>query len=103
MFRHTPKAVRAGCYADRLYLVVAADGPWMIAWKIDPVKDLEDNETGLSWAAALKLNKWRHPAFKRPMSLANIVARGNIMKGKNGSDPTACFRIDSFYTEVPIN
>lgn len=91
LWMSTAKAVRSkdggigsAHYADRVFLVVERRGKELLAWKCDLVKG------GLS-----------HPAFKKKLKW-NELDRGAILKGRNGSEPTALFKPDSHYRRVTI-
>jgi hypothetical protein len=87
---HTTKAIKRGCYADRAYFVVAQDGRWLIAWKVDQDGD------GL----------WEHPGVKGKFATLSKLSRhkGAFFNGRVawGSDPTASFKMDSLYQVVKV-
>lgn len=103
IFMHTPKAVRAekkmagfaSMPATRVLTVCGWDDglpkrdyevktrPYLVAWKCELTPD------GLI----------QHPAYKKPLSPSD-PRLFSPKHGRNGSEPTACFRPDSFYTKV---
>ncbi|ASD50567.1 hypothetical protein FDI24_gp033 [Acidovorax phage ACP17] len=89
IYMHTPKAVKRGHPKTRVFLVVPelSNGKQKTAWKCELLSD----------------GTLRHPAFDRSLRLTESdLARGVILKGANGSEPTAVFKTDSFYQEVSI-
>jgi hypothetical protein len=91
LYVHTPKAIRAGAPSTRVYAVVSTevdeDGvEWLIAWKCKMVD-----------------GKLRHPAFsyyQEPLELTD--PRLFVPGYKNGAEPTAAFRLDSFYKQLKV-
>lgn len=83
IFKHSPKAVKAGERFDSVFPVVAIvqdqGRSYYLGWKCSILKD----------------GKIKHPAYKRPLSQDD--KRLFIKQGRNGSKPTAMFRPDSFY------
>jgi hypothetical protein len=90
LMKHTPKAVKRGCPADRVFAVVEdfkggkglefeRDG--VIAWKCNLLPD----------------GKISHPAFKTPLDRTDPRLFVSGVQ-QNGSEPTALFVPDSFYT-----
>jgi hypothetical protein len=84
MYIHTRKAVKRGEPADRLFLVSYAgrDGN-LIAWKciITPAGVV-------------------HPAYKAPLKIDRLEKAGELVRGRNGSQPTAVFKPDSLYQKI---
>lgn len=88
IFQHTQKAIKAGCPADRLFLVVKSgrddNGRFMIAWK-----------------CTRRDNQFQHPAF--PLKWFELVElklnpkKFFITSARNGATPTATFVHDSYY------
>ena len=90
LYVHSLKPVRAGHPADRLFVVtctqqIRRQRPWITAWKTTITPD------GIV-----------HPAFKKPLSPSELETRGTVERGRNGSEPTALFREDSFYIPISV-
>jgi hypothetical protein len=90
MFMHTPKAVKAGHPADRLFLVTAP---------------MEGGRKGkpeyLAWKCTVTKNGIEHPGYKKPLSVDKVIeGAGRSGTYKNGSMPTAIIKPDSFYKMV---
>jgi len=88
MFVHTPKAIKRGEPADRVFVVVKRwedDPSYFVAWKVTKVP-----------------GGFEHPAFpdQKLLSPLELKLKGSILKGSNGSKPTAIFRPDSLYAEI---
>lgn len=82
MYMHTSKAVRAGHPGDRVFLVVRSEGKLQLAWKCSI------DRLGI-----------KHPAFRVHLK-PEALQKGFIDGEKNGTEPTAWIKKDSFYTEV---
>jgi hypothetical protein len=83
LWRHTPKAIKkVGAPADRIFAVVEVDGKHLVAWK----------------CTELPSGKISHPAFARPLDRTD--KRLFVKKARNGADPTAMFKPDSFYKQL---
>lgn len=82
LYQHTSKAVRHGNPVERVFAVcdveVGRGKPFLIAWKCE-------RRNGLLL----------HPAY--PDLLQDSDPRLFVTEGKNGSTPTASFRLDSYY------
>lgn len=88
IYIHTPKGVRRGEPADRVFVVVT----------------IQVNGDLLAWKCTLTRTGYlSHPAFKRPLPLTHDgLRRAALLRGRNGSEPTALFRPDSLYREVTL-
>jgi len=89
MYMHTPKAVRhnSGLIVappDRVFLVVNSLRGQHVAWKCELTR------SGL-----------RHPGFASVLKFDELE-RGFILKARNGAEPTAIFKHDSFYKKVTL-
>lgn len=93
LYMHTTKAVKANSAItiapeDRVFLVVGQEGKRLIAWKCTLTQD------GLD-----------HPGF--PFTALPLTEHG-LNQGafdgiaRNGAEPTAVFKPDSFYREVTL-
>lgn len=86
LWKHTPKGIKRGLHADRVYAVVG----------IEPVDDgsAKPKDHLIAWKCdILPSGKLRHPAFAEPIDIDD--PRIFIKAGTNGSEPTAFFRPDS--------
>ena len=93
LYMHTPKAVRSGCPDTRVFLVMPPEKSWGIKMKGFMV----------AWKTTLIPAGLEHPAFKAVLKLDAVdLARGQLWKGRNGSEPTAVFKPDSFYRKVTL-
>lgn len=86
MFMHTPKAVKRGCPADRLFVVttILNDG-YFRAWKCTVIAG------AIVW-----------PGSKVPQKIneANLRKIAKPVRTRNGAEPTAEFKPDSLYKVV---
>lgn len=90
LWKHTPKAVRKGEPANRVFAVVA----------VAPCDDGSPNWQRKEWLHAWKCTinadgKLIHPAYD--VCLDDDDPRIFTTSSSNGSEPTAVFRPDSFY------
>lgn len=89
-FVHTPKAIRAGEPADRLFVVTSVE-----------IDDGTTAAKGVKWYTAWKCiilpnGMVKHPNAQQPMSLSALQKyKPNL--SATGAAPTACFKHDSFY------
>ena len=85
LYIHTPKAIKHGAPASRVYAIVETDGEYLIAWKC-------------KWEGS----KLWHPAF--PKELLEVTDPRLFVPGEeNGPpEPTAAFRLDSFYKQLKV-
>lgn len=89
---HTPKAIKAGAPADRIFAVT-----WVEDTEGLPNgKKLPCSPVLVAWKCTLLPNgKLDHPAYKHPLDPKNRSLY--VLRGRNGSEPTAVFKPDSFY------
>lgn len=92
MYLHTSKAVKKGCPANRVFLVVDKSATKAYAGHL------------VAWKCTLSPRGLLHPAFKEPLPLtASALATGCIRnRAANGSEPTAIFKPDSLYRRVTL-
>lgn len=87
LFMHTPKAVKRGHPADRVFVVITVEGRNRIAWKCE-----------------LRDGKLWHPAFKTLLPLTEAgIKKATVSKGCNGAEPSAVFYLDSFYRRIALD
>ncbi len=93
LFMHTAKAVKRGHPADRLFVVVSSSS-YSGRAKVEH----------LAWKVSITSAGLIHPAYQpyKKVSLDNLTAMAKLPKGRNGSEPTALFKEDSFYREVTV-
>ena len=86
-FVHTPKAVKAGHPADRLFIAVN-EGPEFLAWK-----------TTITGEGIV------HPMYRTAQRVTegSLASMAKLSSKNNGSEPTALFKRDSFYHEVTMS
>lgn len=100
-FKHTAKAVRANSAtvvapADRVFVAVGPfKSPKILAWKMTAAPG------GVSFAVACPpgTTPWTPPTVKTATNmneLRQLIADAE----KGGSEPSAVFRLDSFYQEL---
>lgn len=90
LWKHTPKAVRAGCPADRIYAVVAHD--------IVNKGTKDERMMALAWKCDLFSDNIyvQHPAYMKPVKVVELM-KMCVQRARNGAKPTATFTHDSFY------
>ncbi len=90
-YMHTPKAIRAGEPADRLFVVVSTKN--------------SDPGYFLAWKCSIDENGLQHPRtmYKSVPLTAEALEDAARMSGDgSGSTPTAYFKPDSFYKRVTL-
>jgi hypothetical protein len=82
-YRHTKKAINRGCPADRIFIQVSTQDGDPVAWKCT----LVGGRLICPWDKTSSLD------FDDACKAAPLV-------GTNGSEPTAWFKVDSYYKEI---
>lgn len=97
LYMHSPKAVKRGHPADRVFLVTSKQ-------REVGASELARDVVHYAWKCELRTTGLWHPAFVKPLKLDSTdIARGRVERGRNGSEPTAVFKPDSLYKRVTIS
>jgi hypothetical protein len=83
VYRHTEKAIKHGCPADRIFIQVDTKNGDPVAWKCTIV----GGRLICPWDNTISLE------FDAACQSAPLI-------GENGSEPTAWFKADSYYKEI---